>query len=336
MNRASAIIGLICVLILAVLAIKIVLLAFAALLLSILLSTVADWIHPRLGIRPNSAAVLVVVLLCTITVAGIWMFGVSMAGQLEKLSDGVAQAQDQLWEQAQKYDWSRRLWPRAREQGEEAFVSNATIAVATAVQGVAATIFVLFLALYLSLERDRYWNAVIRFIPTKKRRKAVASMEAITHALRWWILGQMISMVVVAVVTTIGLLALDVPLPFTLGCITGVLNFIPNVGAILSALLAGGLALTKGASVLLSVLLLYVVIQSLEGYILTPFIQKQTVHLPPALTIFVQALMSIWIGALGLALAAPATVVALVLTRSLYFRQEHDEVEGERILKSAG
>jgi len=78
------------------------------------------------------------------------------------------------------------------------------------------------------------------------------------------------------------------------------------------------LAISDSPEKALWVLGLYVVAQTLEGYVLSPLVQKKMVLLPPALTIGVQVLLGVLVGGIGVALAAPLTAVGLVLVKMLY------------------
>jgi predicted PurR-regulated permease PerM len=138
-----------------------------------------------------------------------------------------------------------------------------------------------------------------------------------------WLLGRIWASLFVGVLTVIGLLLLDMPLAFTLGLL--VLNFIPNIGPILSGVPAVLLALLKSPTLAIYVIVLYVVIQSVESYLVTPLIQRRVVSLPPALTLTAQLLLA---GFLGLFLATPLTVVAMVLIEELYIKDVLEENEG--------
>ena len=68
------------------------------------------------------------------------------------------------------------------------------------------------------------------------------------------------------------------------------------------------------------VVLLYVAVQAVESYLLTPLIQQRTISMPPALTLAMQLVAAVLLGALGLALATPLTAAGMVLVRELYVK----------------
>lgn len=123
------------------------------------------------------------------------------------------------------------------------------------------------------------------------------------------------------------------PLAFALGLIAGLLAFIPNIGPVIAIAPALLLALPEGRTTLLIVLAIYIGVQALESYAITPLIQQEKVSLPPALIIAVQLLFGVLFGLLGLALATPIaaalmTVINLVYVRDYLDRETARQGEG--------
>jgi predicted PurR-regulated permease PerM len=128
------------------------------------------------------------------------------------------------------------------------------------------------------------------------------------------------AMTVVGVLTWLGLWLIGVPLAVVLGLIAALLAFIPNIGPIIAAVPAVLLALSEGPTTALLVVGVYVAVQSLESYVITPLIQQEQVSLPPALIISMQLLMGVLFGILGLALATPMAALGLTLIREAYVK----------------
>lgn len=118
--------------------------------------------------------------------------------------------------------------------------------------------------------------------------------------------------------TTIGLWLLDIPLALILGLIAAILTFIPNIGPILALAPAVLFGLTVSPEQALYVTLLYISIQAVESYVLTPLVQRKTIELPRALTLATQVFLGVSLGGLGVALATPLTAVGVVATKMLY------------------
>jgi len=129
----------------------------------------------------------------------------------------------------------------------------------------------------------------------------------------------------IGTLTYIGLLILGVPIPFVLALFAGLAGFLPYLGPIIGAfpmvLVAGG----DSIDLAIWVLGLYVVIQFLESYLLTPLIQARAVSLPPAVVILSQLVAGALFGLIGLALATPLAAAAVVPLRHLYGTGKRDE-----------
>jgi predicted PurR-regulated permease PerM len=123
---------------------------------------------------------------------------------------------------------------------------------------------------------------------------------------------------VIGVLTALGLWLLGVELALTLGLLAALLTFIPNLGPVLALVPAVLLALMHSPTRALYVTLLYLAIQTVESYVLTPLVQRRTVSLSPALTITAQVALGVLLGGLGLVLATPLTILLLVLIQMLY------------------
>jgi len=111
---------------------------------------------------------------------------------------------------------------------------------------------------------------------------------------------------------------MDIPLAFILGLIAALFTFIPNIEPIISAVSLFCWSLTESPTQGLYIVSLYIDIQSVESYLITPLIQRRTIDLPPILTLGTQVLLEVILGRLGIALATPLTAVALVGTKRFY------------------
>jgi len=182
----------------------------------------------------------------------------------------------------------------------------------------AALVVILFTGLFLAFDPKLYVRGVIRLVPPKYRIRAGEVLGALGYTLKWWLIGQGITMLVIAIATSLGLWLLGVPLAFILGIIAGLFNFIPNFGPLFSMIPATLLALTISPGKAVAVVAMFMVLQNLEGNLLTPMIQRKSVDLPPAIGIIAQILLSILVGAVGLMLAWPLAAVIVLAVKMLY------------------
>ena len=189
---------------------------------------------------------------------------------------------------------------------------------------VAAVLLVLFVTIYVAVNPGLYQRGALRLLPPRNRERAAVVLGAIGATLRKWLVTQLIAMVVIGVVTTGVLLALDVRAAIPLGILAGLLEFVPTLGPILSALPAIAMGFVDSPEKALFVTLAYVGIQFLENHILIPVLMKEGIDLAPALTIVVQAAMAILFGFLGLLVAVPLLAMIVVCVRVGLLHEEPD------------
>lgn len=179
-------------------------------------------------------------------------------------------------------------------------------------------VIVLVIMLFAVANPVLYRRGILHLIPFERRARIDETLSAIAHALRWWFLGQLISMAILGISVSLGLLVIGIDLWLALGLITAILTFIPFLGPMIAGIPIITVAFVQGAQTGLIVTVFYLVIQNVEGNILTPWIQQRAVLLPPVLLIAVQILMGALFGMLGLIMAAPITVLGMVLVQKLY------------------
>jgi predicted PurR-regulated permease PerM len=150
-----------------------------------------------------------------------------------------------------------------------------------------------------------YVDGTVALVPLAKRERAREVMHRLGNALRWWLIGQAIAMLLIGVSTWLVLWAFGVPLAPVLGVIVGLLGFIPYLGPIIGVVPVALVAATLGTTTLLYVLAAYTAVQLVEGYVITPLIQHRMVYLPPVFTIITQILLGTLLGILGFVLALP-------------------------------
>ena len=169
-------------------------------------------------------------------------------------------------------------------------------------------------------EVDLLVDACIKRWPDSpgKRDLALEAMKESERALRLWLRGQLIAMLVVGLLTGLGLWALGMPSALTLGLLAGLLEFIPFAGPILAAIPAVLLALAVSPDLAFWVVVVYFAVQQFEGYVLTPLVQQYAVDLPGVVLLFSLLAFGILFGTLGVILAAPLAVVSYVLVKRLY------------------
>lgn len=188
----------------------------------------------------------------------------------------------------------------------------------TAFGAIGGALIAFAVGVYTAARPDTYREGFLRLIPPVHRMRVRTTLASADAALRSWLLGSLVNMLAVGLLTFAGLLVLDVPAPAALAAIAGLLEFIPFLGPILSAVPAVALALGRSPETALGVAILFLLVQQVENHVLVPVVMQKAADLPPALTIVVQGLMTSVFGLLGLLLAVPLLAVTLVAVRELY------------------
>ncbi len=311
---------------------------FAGLLLGIFLRGLADLVT-RWTRLPVGISLALVVLGIVIILAGIgWFFNAQINSQINQLAERLPAAFHSLQQSLEKVPWVKNILAHVNPTnivssgGGAGRIAGSIFGIATTtIEVVVGVIIFLFIGLYTAAEPDTYANGFIRLFPMNRRARARTILQETAATLWYWMMGRLFSMTTIGLCTGIGLWIIGVPLPAALGALAGILTFVPYVGTIISAFPPGLIALTTDPKLVIWIILLYVGIHSLEGYILVPLVQKRAAHLPPALTLAAQAVLGVLVGFLGLALATPLVAAGLVLTRMIYV----EDVLGDRSVAEA-
>lgn len=305
-------------------AVQVLLLMFVGILLAIIIRAAAEPFMRYLRL-PDVAAVLLVMVIAAglLGLIGWWSAPV-VAEQSRAMAERIPSAINSLATRLQATaigDWlmEEEVDAESLREPAAAVLTRMSGMLYTAAEVMAGVIIILFVAIYAAATPTIYATGLLRLSPKSYRPRLRDVMAGIGYTLRWWLLGQLVSMTIVGIMTGLGLWLLGVPLPVPLAMLAFALEFVPNFGPIAAAVPAILLALAgEDPSKTVYVVLLYIGVQQSEGLLLTPLIQRRAVRLPPVLTIMGQLLMGLLAGPIGLVLATPLTATAMVLTRMLY------------------
>jgi predicted PurR-regulated permease PerM len=300
----------------------VLLLLFAGILLAVLLRAASDGLNRLTGLPVAWCLALVVLALIAGVAVGGWLAAPFLVEQTVSFAEGVVNAVEELEGRLREADWAEAIAERINLDAllpDPGGILGGATGLLTATFGTLATLaIILFFGVYLAANPGTYVEGFILLLPPARRLRARYVLSHVGHTLRWWLIGQAVSMVVIGAVSFVGLWLLGVPFAAPLAVLAGLLTFVPYLGAILSSIPIALVALTESPMLALYTLAFYAVLHLFEGYVLTPLVQRQTVHLPPALNIFAQVLLSVLLGAAGLMLATPLTAAALVTVKLAY------------------
>ncbi len=180
-----------------------------------------------------------------------------------------------------------------------------------------ALLLVLFIAAYIGVDPALYHGGILELVPARERDRAAVTLTRLATTLRRWLVTQLIAMAVIGTVTTLFLFSIHVRAALPLGILAGISKFIPIVGSIFAAIPAMAMAFIDSPHKALLVAIGYFVIQFIENHLLVPVLMKAGVNLPPALTLGIQALMSVLFGFLGLLVAVPLLAAVLTIVKAM-------------------
>jgi predicted PurR-regulated permease PerM len=297
-------------------------LIFAGYLVGVFLRVPTEWLRGRTGLSHRMAfGIVVVALIVLVAVAGV-LVAPRVAEQGQQLADDLPRAIDELttrFESVPGAGWLEAQIERQRESdGGASFLRRALGLFSTAAGALTGFVIVLWAGIYFGSNPHLYERGLLALVPKRREARISEVLSETDDTLAHWMVGQLLSMTVVGVLTWIGLLALGIPLAFTLALIAALLTFIPNFGPIASTLPPALLGLAESPTKALWVVLLFLGIQTVESYMITPFIQKQAIAMPPALILFSQVVLTALFGFLGLLVALPLAAAVMVLVRRLY------------------
>jgi predicted PurR-regulated permease PerM len=189
-------------------------------------------------------------------------------------------------------------------------VGQLTRAVGGIIGGAATLFLIVVLGIYIAAEPRLYQRGVAWMLPMEKREHFHGTAALMGKSLRRLMAGRLLGMTVEGIATWIMLQIYGVPLAGLLGLLTGLLAFLPNVGAPLSGLIMVLVGFSGGTSMGIYCIIVYVVVQTVDGNLIVPMVAKKTVDLAPALVLGAQLIMGALFGILGLALADP--LVAMI------------------------
>ncbi|MBD1848069.1 AI-2E family transporter [Cyanobacteria bacterium FACHB-63] len=227
-----------------------------------------------------------------------------------------SQVLDPYFPNIPNFNWiMTRLQPFVANLSTQAF-----ILFANSINALLELFVVLVLTLMLLINPQPYRQAFIRCFPAFYRARVDEVLTLCATGLEHWTKGALIEMMFIGVLSGIGLWFLQVPLVLAHAVLAGVLNFIPNLGPTLSAIFPIAIAFLDKPWKAVAVLVLYIVIQNIESYWLTPTVMASQVALLPAITLTAQFFFTTFFGALGLVMALPLAVVVKAWIEEVLFK----------------
>ncbi|MBF5046518.1 AI-2E family transporter [Aggregicoccus sp. 17bor-14] len=302
----------------------VLMLAFLAVLLALVFSFPVGWLQ---RVMPRGLAVLAVLLLF---LGGLGLLGWRVAPVLAEQARELTRSAPQALQDARQWleHAQRSMGPEgggAQKPAQPAPAVTVSRAAQLALPAAftlaeAATTLVLLvvLAAFLVHQPQAYVRGVRRLVPRAHEPVFDEAVARLTHALRQWVGGILVSMLIMGTLTGAGLAIAGIHNWLLLGFITFLGTFVPYVGAIASAvpgLLAG---LAQSSHHLLLAMAVYLGIHVVEGYLVQPYVMRRAVEVRPALLLFGQSVALALLGVMGAVVATPLLVCVQVLVGYLW------------------
>lgn len=177
--------------------------------------------------------------------------------------------------------------------------------------GLTTVVLIVIIGIYVAVEPRLYERGVAWMMPRGRRSEFHEMVDKMGFTMRRLMLGRIVGMVFEGIFTYLMLLGYglvtgdDIPMAALLAILTGLLAFVPNIGAVISGVLMVLVGFSGGVQMGVYTIFVYFLVQNIDGYIIVPMIARKTVDLAPALVLGMQLIMGILFGILGLFLADP-------------------------------
>ena len=261
-----------------------------------------------------------------------WFAGTTIAAQFEDLRQVVTAQFHRLLE----FVASLGLMPRG-ESGNLGgqllgSVGRLTSAVGSVLGAVTSVIAMLVIGIFLAAEPRIYDRGIAWMLPLRHRAGFYRIAAHVGFTLRRLLFGRLVGMLFEGIFTWLMLTLGGVPMAALLGLVTGVLAFIPNIGAITSGVLMVAVGFSAGPHQGLYAIFVYFLVQNIDGYLVLPYIARKTVDLAPAIVLAMQLLMGALFGILGVLFADPILATIKVVLVDLSRKQAERAGEAEDVV----
>lgn len=269
-------------------------------------------------------------------VLGIWIAGVALAPTIADQAVQFWETVPELLENAQDHAGQLRealglgslfgLGSLNVVDSARNFLSGGALTtVANVGAGVASVIsylvVIVIATIYSVAQPGPLVNGFVALFPAGRRQEVRRILRELYETIQRWFVGQLASMLLIGVLSTVALYLIGVPFALLLGIFSGLISFIPFVGPLISVIPPLLLALIGTPIDALWVVLAYAAIQTIESYLIQPLIMSRAVSLHPAVVMFALLIMGTLFGFVGVLIAVPLVAAIAVLLRELWIER---------------
>lgn len=184
--------------------------------------------------------------------------------------------------------------------------------------GLFGIITVLVISFYLVVADDNGMKELVRpLVPLSRQNQVMQIIAKVQKKMGYWVLGQIILSLAIFILTFVALKILGIKYALVLALLAGLLEVVPYIGPILSAVPAFFFALIQSPALAVGVIIVYIIVQKMEGYVLVPKIMQKAVGVSP-LVVLLSLLVGFKLaGVVGLLLAVPMASAIMVVIEEL-------------------
>jgi len=263
-----------------------------------------------------------------------WFAGTTIAAQFEALRMVVTAQFDRLMEFAASVGLIPKGPPANLGSQLLGSVGRLTSAVGSALGAITSVILMLVIGIFLAIEPRIYDRGIAWMLPLRHRDRFYRIANHVGFTIRRLLFGRLLGMIFEGVFTWFMLAYVSqlvglhpIPMAALLGLITGMLAFIPNVGAIVSGVIMVAVGFSAGSSEGLFAIFVYFFVQNVDGYLVIPYIARRTVDVAPAIVLAMQLIMGALFGILGVLFADP--ILAALKVSLMDLSRDHAAEAGE-------
>lgn len=259
------------------------------------------------------------ILLIYVVVFG--FFGASIASAIPSLASQVNRLIQELPGITQRVLPALDIDIRSITQQVAPISENVVRVTVSIFSNVITMLTILVFAFYFLLERRNAESMVVAWMGQEAATKVIEVVRAVETKLGAWVRGEMILMFFIGILVYVGLTLLHMEFVLPLAILAGLLEIVPIIGPVLSAVPAVLIALGTSPLLALSVVALYFIVQQVENNLVIPFVMRKSVGLSPLMTIVALMVGGKLAGLTGLFLAVPSLLVIQVLFETFLTKQ---------------
>jgi predicted PurR-regulated permease PerM len=323
--------------------VDVLIVVFLAIILAVYLDAVSGFLQRRLGVPRTVGLATAVALTIGGLVGVVFLIAPAVASQVQDLIANLPQFLTELDQSINRLFRSIPVLRRSVTEGSAPGVLATSLnelvgvlrgAVVPYLKGgielIIEGISVFVMALYLARNPSTYVEGLVALVPPARRRLARVILYDLKLTLHAWVVGQLIAMVLLAALTTLGLWILGIPYFLAFGVFAGVAAIVPFFGTLFSTLIPALFALgVAGLPKAIAVALLGIGVHLIEANFVAPVVMERQVNLPPVITIAGVLLIGKLFGLAGLIVAVPILAFVMVIIRHVLMGEVYGDPVSE-------